>query len=65
MKGNRKGSNVKRTPSQNRITGESSTNQRYAKESLVESFLKQFNLAEKQFYNGAIFSLQNILKDEK
>jgi len=29
MKGNRKGSSVKRTPSQNRITGESSTNQRY------------------------------------
>jgi len=46
-------------------TGVYSDTQRYAKESLIESFLKQFNTAEKQFYNGAIFSLQNILKDGK
>lgn len=46
-----------------RTTGESlSTLQRYKNHSFVESFLNQFNTADRRFYTGAIVELSKHLK---
>jgi cell fate regulator YaaT (PSP1 superfamily) len=55
MKRNRKGSNAKRTPSQNRITGESSTNQRYN----FQSWKKQYRKLDFEFSKGA-FTMKTV-----
>jgi hypothetical protein len=46
-----------------RSTGESlPTAQRYKNESFFESFLNQFNTADRRFYTGAIVELSKHLK---
>ncbi len=46
-----------------RLTGESlPTKQIYSNHSFIESFLNQFNTAERRFYTGAIVKLSNHLK---
>lgn len=46
-----------------RLTGESlPTAQRYKNHSFVESFLNQFNSADRRFYTGAIVELSKHLK---
>jgi hypothetical protein len=46
-----------------RLTGESlPTVQRYKNHSFVESFLNQFNTADRRFYTGAIVELSKHLK---
>lgn len=46
-----------------RLTGESFPMvQRYKNHSFVESFLNQFNSAERRFYIGAIVELSKYLK---
>jgi hypothetical protein len=55
MEKKRKGSNAKRTPSQNRITGESSTNQRYKK----QSWERQYKRLDIAFLKG-IFTMKTI-----
>jgi hypothetical protein len=55
MKGKGKGSNAKRTPSQNRITGEGFTNQRYKN----QSWEKQFKLLDFEFNKG-FFTMKSM-----
>jgi hypothetical protein len=46
-----------------RLTGESlPTVQRYKNESFFESFLNQFNTADRRFYTGSIVELSKHLK---
>jgi hypothetical protein len=46
-----------------RLTSESlPTVQRYKNESFVESFLNQFNTADRRFYTGSIVELSKHLK---
>ncbi|MBU3660717.1 MAG: hypothetical protein FGM14_12635 [Flavobacteriales bacterium] len=46
-----------------RTTGESlTTGQIYKNESFIQSFLSQFNTAERRFYTGAIVELSKHLK---
>ena len=55
MKENKKGSNAMHTPSQNRITGERSTNQRYKN----ESWKRQFRKLDFEFSKGA-FTMKTV-----